>query len=124
MSPHPFFFAFLATLALAAVAFGLAGSNAPGYALHSNLIYRAEVGGVVLGIGYVVSLVGWLAWHGRAMRVEIGPATADPADAINVDDAASGFEDFRNDVYSQIEDLRTAGDELRKALEAENDDPG
>ena len=117
MRPCPFFFAFLLALVLAGAAFGRAGTSAPAYALHSNLVYRAEVGGVVLAVAYVIAVVGWLAWQGRALRVELGPATVDPGEATNVENVASGFEGFRDDVYQQIEDLSTAVDGLRKDLE-------
>lgn len=117
MRPHPFFYAFLVALVLGFVASLFAGSAAPAYALHSNIVYRAEIGGVVLALGYAVSIIGWLAWHGRALRVELGPATIDPADATGVDRAASGFEDFRDDVYDQINDLSSVVDALRKDLE-------
>lgn len=68
-------------------------------------------------VAYFVGVAGWLAWQGRTFRVELGPLQADPSDSTGVDDAASGFEDFRDDVYEQIEDLRTAVDDLRKAIE-------
>jgi hypothetical protein len=95
----------------------LAGDAAPSYALDSNLVYRAEVGGIALVVAYLVGVAGWLAWRGRTFRVELGPLTADPSDSTGVDEAASGFEDFRDDVYEQIEDLRTAVDNLRTAIE-------
>ncbi len=94
-----------------------AGTKAPGYALGSNIIYRAEVGGVIFSLSYAIGVAAWLAWQGRALSVELGPLRADPSEAEGVDEAASGFDAFRDDVEQQIEDLRTAVDDLRRAIE-------
>lgn len=80
-------------------------------------MYRVEVGGIALVVAYFVGVAGWLASQGRTFRVELGPLKADPSDAIGVDEAATGFDDFRKDVYEQIEDLRTVVDDLRKVIE-------
>ena len=65
LSPSkPFYLVLLATAAglVAAIA---AGSEKPGFALKSNLVYRAEVGLAFLGIIYIVGVALWLSWYGK-----------------------------------------------------------
>jgi hypothetical protein len=116
LEPHPFFFAFVAAVVLGAIASGFAGGDAPGYALHSNLVYRLEVGGVVLAFAYVLAVAGWLAWQGRAMRVELGPAVVDPSAATGLDEAASGFEELETKVSSQLEEFGGAFEDIEDRL--------
>jgi hypothetical protein len=66
-----------------AAAYGAGGATPP-VALGSNIVFRIEVGGIALVVAYLVGVAGWLAWQGRAFRVELGPLKADPADSTGV----------------------------------------
>jgi hypothetical protein len=66
--PHAFFWVTCAILALGLLAAGTAGSRAPSFALLSEVVYRIEIGAVVVAVSYGVAVMLWLAWHGRTLR--------------------------------------------------------
>lgn len=74
--PSRFFFVVLPALVLAVVVAALAGDARPAFALKSNVVWRFEIGLVIFAIGYVIGLVLYLAWQGRApQQIGGGPAT-------------------------------------------------
>src|SRR4051794_27318882 len=76
--PSVFFLVLLPAFAVGVVVAALAGDRHPVYALGSNVVWRCEVGAVVFGILYVVTLILSLAWQGRApKRIGGGPASVD-----------------------------------------------
>lgn len=64
-SPSKLFYLVLLATAAGLVAAIAAGSVKPGFALKSNLVYRAEVGLAFLGIIYIVGVALWLSWYGK-----------------------------------------------------------
>jgi hypothetical protein len=80
--PHPFFWAtVLPTLPAGAAAVTLHGP-APAVALGSTAAYRAEVALVVFAVGYVITLLLWMAYHGQSAHIELpGGTSIDPTTA-------------------------------------------
>jgi hypothetical protein len=115
---HPFFWGACLMLAPAVAAAAVAGTRAPGYALHSQWVRRLEVGLAVFAGLYVLVLVLWLAYQGRSVeRAELpggaGIGLPDP----DLDAAAAGFEDFRAATDARIATLEDTIDLLRKSTE-------
>jgi hypothetical protein len=59
--PNPLFFAVLAGIALAVAAALAAGDDAPAAALHSNLVFRIQVGAIAALAAYAIAAALWLA---------------------------------------------------------------
>jgi hypothetical protein len=87
--PHPFFYLSAGIAVLGLVAALLAASHAPSFALKSVLVYRLEIGAAVIVAGYGLSVMLWLAWHGRTLRrVELPGIGALEAPVADLDAAA------------------------------------
>src|SRR5918911_742476 len=112
---HPFFWGAAAMLAPAVAAAAVAGTRAPGYALHSQWVRRVEVGLAVFAGLYFLVLVLWLAYQGRSVeRAQLpggaGVGLPDP----DLDAAAAGFEDFRAATDARIATLDDTMDLLKR----------
>ena len=74
--PSKFFLVILPALVVAVLAAALAGDARPVFALRNNLVFRLEVGLAVFAILYVITLLLYLAWYGKApQQLGGGPAT-------------------------------------------------
>ena len=112
---HPFFW-LVAAAAVPALVTGLrVYARSPGYALNSVVVYRLEVGlGCLLGL-YGLVLLLWLAYQGRAIKVKVGPGEIQgPDPAAGLDEAATGFEEFKEDTAARLD----AHDEALESLDA------
>jgi hypothetical protein len=118
--PHAFFWLVLLALAVGVTA---AWSLNPGnyaYALNSTWVHRTEVGLAAFAVTYLVCLLLWLAYHGKAVRrVELPGGTAVEApDAL--DAAAQDFEEFERKTeqrFSEVEDWLADLDARLSAVE-------
>jgi hypothetical protein len=74
--PHALFWFSLALLMPAAIAGQAADGDVPGVALHSDWVWRIEIGLLVFALGYVLAIVLWLAYFGKTVpRVELPSGT-------------------------------------------------
>jgi hypothetical protein len=70
--PHALFWICLALVVPAVWAAQAADGDAPGVALHSDWVWRVEIGLLVFALGYVLAIVLWLAYFGKTVpRVEL-----------------------------------------------------
>jgi hypothetical protein len=113
---HPFFWVALAVLVPAAIAAAVAGTRAPGYALHSQWVRRVEVALAVFVGLYVLVLMLWLAYQGRSVqRAQLpGGAGMDLPDP-DLTAAAAGFEEYRRKTDARIGVLEDTIDLLKKS---------
>jgi hypothetical protein len=80
----------------------------PGYALDSNLIYRIEIGAVLVGFAYAILVTLRLAWRGETFtKFSVGPAGAEAGDS---------FESAAEDLDLLRADVETLTDEVASAL--------
>jgi hypothetical protein len=90
---HPFFGVTVAFISLGALAALVVDGIAPSFALRSVLVYRIEIGAVVVAAGYALSVMLWLAWHGRTLRrVELPGVGAFETPVADLDAAARDVE--------------------------------
>jgi hypothetical protein len=74
--PHALFWISLALLVPAVWAAQAADGDAPGVTLHSDWVWRIEIGLLVFALGYVLAVVLWLAYFGKTVpRVELPSGT-------------------------------------------------
>ena len=74
--PHALFWICLALVVPAVWAAQAADGDAPGVALHSDWVWRMEIGLLVFALGYVLAIVLWLAYFGKTVpRVELPSGT-------------------------------------------------
>jgi len=99
---HPVFVVLLLLLAPAVVAAVSAKANTPGYALNSLWVYRVQVGLGFFLVEYVLLIAFWLAYQGRSVgKIELpGGAAVDLNDPAQ--EAADGFEEFRQTTEAQL----------------------
>lgn len=72
---NPLFLAVLGGVVLGVLAGLTAGDGRPAAALHSNLVFRVEVGLIVALVAYVAAAALWLAWHRSLFqRLSVGGA--------------------------------------------------
>jgi len=88
----------------------------PGYALDSNLIYRIEIGAVLVGFAYAILVTLWLAWRGEIFtKFSVGPAGAEAGDSF--ESAADDLDILRDEVQQLSEEVSTALVALTERLE-------
>lgn len=123
--PHPFFWVTLATVGAGILCAALAGSASPAWALDSNVVYRALVGLATGGIAYLVTVVIWNAWHGRAVPLGLpGGSSVDPvgqpldAAATDLESAAADLDELRSAHERRFEALEEAIVELDERVTA------
>jgi hypothetical protein len=88
----------------------------PGYALDSNLVYRVEIGAVLVGFAYAILVTLRLAWRGETFtKFSVGPAGAEAGD--NFDSAAEDLDVLRADVETLTTEMSTALVALAERLE-------
>lgn len=101
--PSPLFWFVLAATVAGGVAAATAGGATPGFALHSNLVYRAEVGAALLALIYLVGAAVWLSWYGKGFfEFNIIGVGAKALGAEDVEDAAKDV----SEMAREIEELR------------------
>jgi hypothetical protein len=84
--------------------------RAPGYALSSNLVYRVEIGTVLVGFAYAVLVTLRLAWNGETFtKFSVGPAGAAAGDS---------FESAADDLDVLRDEVELLADEVSSALVA------
>ena len=90
--------------------------RAPGYALDSNLVYRIEVGAVLVGFAYGILVTLLLAWRGETFtKFNVGPAGAAAGD--NFESAADDLDILRDEVQQLSEEVSSALLALTERLE-------
>jgi hypothetical protein len=93
--------------AIAAALWVADDARAPGYALASNLVYRIEVGAVLVGFAYAVLVTLRLAWNGETFtKFSVGPAGAEARDSF--ESAADDLDILRNDVELLAREVSSA----------------
>ena len=81
--------------------------RAPGYALSSNLVYRVEIGAVLVGIAYALLVTLRLAWNGETFtKFSVGPAGAEARDSF--ESAADDLDVLRDEVALLAEEVSSA----------------
>jgi hypothetical protein len=81
--------------------------RAPGYALASNVVYRIEVGAVLVGFAYAILVTLRLAWHGETFtKFSVGPAGAEARDSF--ESAADDLDVLRDEVALLAEEVSSA----------------
>lgn len=79
----------------------------PGYALDSNLIYRIEIGAVLVGFAYAILVTLRLAWRGETFtKFSVGPAGAEAGDSF--ESAADDLDVLRDEVALLAEEVSSA----------------
>ncbi len=103
-------------LALAVAAAAIAGTRAPGYALHSQWVRRLEVGLAVFAGLYVLIVMLWLAYQGRwVSRAQLPGGAGVEIPDPDLTAAASGLEEYRDKTDARIGALEDAIELLKKA---------
>ena len=88
----------------------------PGYALDSNLIYRIEIGAVLVGFAYAILVTLRLAWRGEMFtKFSVGPAGAEAGDSF--ESAADDLDILRDEVQQLSEVVSSALVALDERLE-------
>jgi hypothetical protein len=101
---HPFFWVITAALAAAAFVAVRTKGDDPGYAFHSELIYRCEVGLACLIAFYSIVLLLWLAYQGRSVKVHMGPGSVEGGDpGEGLEEAATAFDEFKDDTTQRLD---------------------
>lgn len=103
--PHPLFGFVFGAVVLGVVVGATADRREPVWALHSEWVYRIELGAVVVGVMYLLLVALSLAWRGETFRKITAPGGAGvelPAQKIR--SAAAEFE-----TYEQEAEKRFAG---------------
>ena len=88
----------------------------PGYALDSNLIYRIEIGAVLVGFAYAILVTLRLAWRGETFtKFSVGPAGAEAGDSF--ESAADDLDILRVEVQQLSAEVSSALVALTERLE-------
>jgi hypothetical protein len=116
---HPFFWLLVAGLVPAVVgALAVHPPRSPGYALNSDLIYRAEVGTATYVLFYALVLLLWLGYQGRSVNIQLpgggGVSTPDPG----LSDAADAFEEFQKSTKARLDAHDDALEDLDRRVSA------
>ncbi len=99
--PNPLFFGVIAAIALGVV---VAASTGDAKLLHSNLVFRVVVGGIVSAVAYGAVAAIWFAYHRRTFQ------------SLNVAGSGAQAPD-----QGTAEDLRARDEELKEFMETATD---
>jgi hypothetical protein len=115
---HPLVGFVFGAVVLGIVAAAFADDREPVWALHSEWVYRAEVGAAVFALLYVALVALLLAGRGEAFRKVQAPGGAGiETPAKEIDTAANEFEEFRSENDAHLGRLERAIDELNQRVE-------
>jgi len=109
--PDPFFWAYLAAVAVAIVAAIATPVKRPGYALNSAGVYRAEIGLIFLFLAYLIILGGFLAYQGRSI------GTVKLADVLQTDLPDPTVQDTLEDAKDAVDEFDETAIQRQDALE-------
>jgi hypothetical protein len=114
---NPLFFAVLTGIGLAVAAALGAGDQAPSVALHSNMVFRVEVGLVVALATYFAIGALWLAWHRTLFhKIGFGNAGAEsPEQKETVAERDAKLEDFMAETTETLDNLEGRLEDLESA---------
>jgi hypothetical protein len=120
--PNPLFFGVLGGLVLGNLAGLWVGDGEPAAALHSNFVFRIEVGVIVALVAYVGAAALWLAWHRSLFqRLTLGGAgleTPEQKDDLAARDAR--IELFMEETTDTLLRLSERVGDLEEAATSEN----
>ena len=120
--PNPLFFAVAAGLVLGAIGGLSAGDNAPAAALHSNLVFRIQVGAIVALVAYWSAAALWLAWHRTLFqRMGLGATGLEPPEQKEaIEERDTKVEEFMARTTETLQDLVTRVEQLEKRPDSGN----
>ena len=116
--PHPLF-AFVFGVVVLGVAVGAtADRRDPVWALHSEWVYRIELGAAVVGVLYLLLLALSLAWRGETFRKITAPGGAGvELPAQKVRSVAVDLEGYKTQAEERFVDLEAALVEIRARVD-------
>jgi len=105
---NPLFVGVLVGLVLGLVAGLCAGTSKPGSALHSNAVFRVQVGFVVAFAAYAAAAALWLAWHKTLFqRFGFGNAGLEPPDKQQaLAERDDKIDDFMSETTETVDEFR------------------
>jgi hypothetical protein len=116
--PHPLF-GFVSGVVVLGVAVGAtADRREPVWALHSEWVYRIELGAAVVGVLYLLLIALSLAWRGETFRKITAPGGAGvelPARKIQF--AAADLEKHQRRTETRFAELEAAIDEVHERID-------
>jgi hypothetical protein len=116
--PHPLALVVSAIIVLGVIAALSVDARVPVWALHSEWVYRTEVGGAVVGLLYLPLVALSLAWRGetfRKMQAPGGAALETPA--AQVDSAATKFDEYKSENDAHLARIESAIAKLNDRVE-------
>jgi hypothetical protein len=116
--PHPLF-GFVFGVVLLGVAVGAtADQREPVWALHSEWVYRIELGAAVVGLVYLLLIALSLAWRGETFRKITAPGGAGvELPAQEVRSAAAEFESYKGEAANRFADLEAELVDIRARVD-------
>lgn len=115
---NPLFFGTAAALVLGVV---IAASAGDATVLHSNLLFRAAVGGGVAAVLYAAVVALWLAYHHRTFkRLGVAGTSVEPGDAKTADEITERdleVAEFMGTTTNAIDELRRRVEDLERSRE-------
>ena len=116
--PHPLFGFVLGVVVLGVVVGATADRRDPVWALHSEWVYRIELGAAVVGVLYLLLLALSLAWQGETFRKITAPGGAGvelPAQKIR--SATAGLESYKRRAEKRFAELEAELLEVRARVD-------
>jgi hypothetical protein len=107
--PHPLFGFVFGVVVLGVVVGATADRREPVWALHSEWVYRIELGAAVVGALYLLLVALSLAWRGETFRKITAPGGAGvELPAHKVRSAAADLEGYKRQAEKRFADLEAA----------------
>jgi type VI protein secretion system component VasK len=104
--PNPLFVASVIAVIIAVLAALLAGDSK---VVHSNLVYRLIVGGIVFAVIYSVVAILWHAWHRKTLqKFGVGPASGEAPEqpvAKEISARDQDVQEFMETTTDAVEDI-------------------
>jgi hypothetical protein len=118
---NPLFFGVLTGLLLGVIAGVAAGHASPAAALHSNIVFRVEVGVIVTAVSYWAAGALWLAWHRTLFqKFGFGQATAEAPTQHDVAERDTKVEAFMEETTESITKLEARVQELEDRSDSQS----
>jgi hypothetical protein len=100
------------------VAAWFADDRDPAWALHSEWVYRAEIGAAILGLLYIALVALSLAWRGETFRKMQGPGGAGvETPAQEIGSAVDEFTQYKERANERFEAIESAVGELSRRVD-------
>jgi hypothetical protein len=116
--PHPLFGFVFGVVVLGVVVGATAERRDPVWALHSEWVYRIELGAAVVGVLYLLLVALSLAWRGETFRKITAPGGAGvELPAQKVRSAAVDLEGYKAQAEERFADLEAALVEIRARVD-------